>query len=215
MAETDEVKAGLSAILGRIKHMTTQELEAWEKRERERIARVRALHLPKDMRRAVLNRQFKDGRTVRREQAIRHLEDSGDLLTIVLYGPTGSGKSVAAARWLCFNENAGEDSTLWLPAPKLDSIPIWGPELGRAKAVDALVIDDLGYEKSKKGIDSAEAIIWDRHHNERPTVITTNLTSEEAEDRYNQRTIKRINQHGAWLLCNRVLRPDNSNRRTT
>jgi hypothetical protein len=75
-------------------------------------------------------------------------------------------------------------------------------EMDRLLKCRRLVLDDLGTEyMDEKGNFMAvlDEVIADRYANERPTLITTNLTVEEFRDRYKNRIADRIRDNGKFL----------------
>ena len=62
----------------------------------------------------------------------------------------------------------------------------------QCKRVPVLAIDDLGTEHASDFIQTAYQSIFDaRYENRRSTIITTNLTSDEIDERYTQRVMSR------------------------
>jgi DNA replication protein DnaC len=119
------------------------------------------------------------------------LEGKGVLL--LLHGNAGCGKSTAAA-WALSQRHGG----LWVNAPDLAR-----PATEEDDATDRelatvpfLVIDDLGIEYStdKKYAESRiNLALSKREANVLPTIITTNLSTEEFKARYGDRTASRLN----------------------
>ena len=65
---------------------------------------------------------------------------------------------------------------------------------------DLLILDDIGTELSNSFTNSAlYTVINERHLKRRPTIISTNLSLEELENRYSERIFSRISKDYAWL----------------
>jgi DNA replication protein DnaC len=117
---------------------------------------------------------------------------------LVLAGPTGVGKTYAAAaamirlwngRLWYFGRLAG---SLLDPRRRDDA-------LDSCRAESLLVLDDLGTEYVKEGglVQSfLDEIIWHREGNALPTIITTNLPGDQLADRLGPRIADRI--RGPW-----------------
>ena len=117
---------------------------------------------------------------------------------LVLGGPTGVGKTYAAAglmihawsgRLWYFGALAG---ALLDPARRVEA-------LSSCKADSLLVLDDLGTEYVKDGglVQSfLDEIIWHREGNCLPTVITTNLPGDDLAKRIGDRIADRL--RGPW-----------------
>lgn len=122
---------------------------------------------------------------------------------LVLCGPTGVGKSYAAAAALRRWHPPGSTFFYW---PELCASLLHpyshATALAAAFAPGLVVFDDLGAEYLKEGgilgahIDS---IIWRRHANILPTIITTNLTPEQLQQRFSDRIIDRLRHEWASI----------------
>lgn len=120
---------------------------------------------------------------------------------LLMIGGTGIGKTYAAIVGL----NAWpKNSKRFFPFPSL-----CGELLGelrvdtlrRAKEVGFAVFDDVGMEYKKDGglIQAfIDEIVWHREANLKPTIITTNLSWKEIEDRYSPRIVSRLG--GSWVM---------------
>ena len=119
--------------------------------------------------------------------------------TLILYGPTGSGKSLAAARW-CF-ERQGH----WLSAPRfaMDGFPQAAQTL-RQRSRGPLVVDDVGAEgtTSDVGTERIIALLNDRTAHAQVTVITTNLGPVHLKRALRQRWADRMEEDGEFHRCN-------------
>ena len=118
---------------------------------------------------------------------------------LVLSGPTGVGKSFAAVaalramaggrRFFYFPSLCGA----WLDGDRRKEA------LERAETTRTAVFDDFGTEYVKRGglLEALlDEVVWHREANDLPTIITTNLTSEELKGRLSDRIIDRL--RGGW-----------------
>lgn len=96
--------------------------------------------------------------------------------TLVVSGPNGRGKSVAAARW------AGRARAMFLVVTELEREGWTGGELAQmASASRALVLDNVGSERGRSR-DHVTALICERHDRGVPTLITTTLLYGKGPD---------------------------------
>lgn len=137
--------------------------------------------------------------------AVRKLSREGRCVSI-LSGGVGCGKSVAAAYML-----DGPSGGFVVRASALVRIGLFGEEAQalRHRAVTArvLVIDDLGTEPLDAkgyGLAAIYDVIEERHGEEMPTLITTNLDLAAFKARYGtgggERLIDRIREDGAFVV---------------
>ena len=132
---------------------------------------------------------------------------------LVLSADKGSGKSVAAGWWLrefgadgYKPKHDGDTYRRWWTGTDLAVLDWYG---GDAKAVSEmpgpLVIDDLGAEfTDAKGFfqQRLDALIDARYREYRPTLITTNLSARDFQQRYGQRVADRIREGGVFFEFN-------------
>jgi len=117
----------------------------------------------------------------------------GEGLLLVLSADAGRGKSTAAARGLALRPG------LWVHAPDLARPPIEGTSSEgldeRMASASLLVVDDVGTEHSPSGYAASrlQDVIVRRGHDERPTVLTTNLSPADFRARYGDRVASRLN----------------------
>lgn len=118
---------------------------------------------------------------------------------LLLIGRPGSGKTHLAVgilqKWI-----AGGRTGLFITAPELLQKIRNGFEDGKnesylsaAKAVELLVLDDLGSEKCTEwGTEQIFVLINHRYENNLPLILTTNLSVGELEDRFGERAVSRL-----------------------
>ena len=123
--------------------------------------------------------------------------------SIIMMGKTGLGKthlSLSVAKTVISNEKANF-GVVYAPAQKLVSnlerehFSGSGSDalLRKYTDCDLLIIDDLGAEFPSSFTTSAIGnLINERLYENRPTIISTNLTGKELADRYTERTASRI-----------------------
>ncbi|MGN6107262.1 MAG: hypothetical protein ACTHU0_19295 [Kofleriaceae bacterium] len=118
---------------------------------------------------------------------------------VVLSGPPGCGKTVAAC-WWAWQQN-------WPPqfvrATTFAATSRYSNDERRAWLnANALVLDDLGAEYSDaKGsfLVDLDELVDVYYSNRRQLVITTNCTSNDFQDRYGGRIYDRLRECGTWL----------------
>lgn len=124
---------------------------------------------------------------------------AGEGLLLVLGGNTGRGKSTAAAVALARRPG------LWVHAPDLSKPPVKKSgdddhdeetvRDGRMRNAPLLVLDEVGLEHSPGGYAASRitATISIREANNRPTLVTTNLSAEQFKEKYGDRIGSRLN----------------------
>ena len=120
----------------------------------------------------------------------RHWEETRENgLWLLIYGPTGTGKShLAAAAWNHLR-NTGIPACMVRVPDLLDAFrPSGGEDWERrermrvVQTVDCLVLDDLGTQKTTDWVtEIIYRIVEHRSNEELPTIITTNTTLEDLE----------------------------------
>lgn len=136
------------------------------------------------------------------------------LWCLVLSGPAGIGKSLAAAHWLWLcTEGAAPinyPSHRWYTAAQLCTLSSYDGEMSRLNTCGQLVIDDLGCEYIDRHghLNSRlDALIDTRYAQERKTLITTNLNAADFTERYGARVIDRLREGGRYVeISGRSLR---------
>jgi DNA replication protein DnaC len=176
------------------------ERENAERRERESVeAEKRRLEhalsrVPRKVRRVLEGELAQTGALAAAESF------DGEIL--VLSGPPGCGKTVAAGRWFVQQYDGGGE---FITASQLERVGRYGEELDKLGSVRCLVIDDLGNEYlDQKGSFASllDGLINERYSNERGTVIATNLSAEEFKQRYGERIADRIRGAGRFVSIN-------------
>lgn len=117
---------------------------------------------------------------------------------LVLAGPRGAGKTVAACALIA------RLGGFVLGAE--DMVRAWRNEHDearelrrRAMQVAFLVVDDIGRERDTEGGITAFQSLVDERQGARRTLVTTNLTRAELDDRYDPRTLERL-RHGGYIV---------------
>lgn len=131
---------------------------------------------------------------------------------LVLMGSTGVGKSVAAAAALhrCFQQGS---SVAWVEAAEVATSAggFNGQERAdKLKAVDVLVVDDVGTDQTNDwALGILRGILQHRHEEQLRTIITTNLNGSDFRAHVGQRVADRIRgECVAVNLDGRSMRPE-------
>lgn len=152
-------------------------------------------------------------------EALRAMTDAGG--SVLAIGDPGTGKTLAAIRWLIRPLYDLRDwylgGDVWLPKHRKPWPFLFRPakSLSRIaqydeKAVEPLfsaarlVVDDLGQEYLDKSgflVSLIDEIVSERHRRRLPTVMTANLTAEEFQQRYGKRVVDRIAGAGRLVVC--------------
>lgn len=134
----------------------------------------------------------------------------GLLRYLVLLGPPGRGKTVAAA-WALRHElktNNWNNSTtfgathpcLFVPASRLTRVSNFEAVdkqwVGELEKVRMLVLDDAGDEANAVGVQTLRDLLLHRERKARPTVVTSNLRAAAFGERYGQALMDRIRSVG-------------------
>lgn len=145
-------------------------------------------------------------------------------LVLVLVGPPGTGKSLAAASvFLSLRHRVtdptwdGVASTGWrwarpgvvVTAPRLSRMPRYGPgseELERLLSVPLLVLDDLGVETMPLG-DRLDELLDMRMGRRLRTVVTANMDGKSLAGAYGERMADRLRLGGGVVVAECV-RPE-------
>ena len=126
--------------------------------------------------------------------------------SILFTGETGVGKThlaVAIYRELIVQGKVVSENVKFVTAPELlleikktftdSSITTESDVIDRYSNADLLILDDLGSEKTTEfAIQSLYLVIDRRNRNMRPTIITTNLSLKEIEEKLDARIASRL-----------------------
>lgn len=141
--------------------------------------------------------------------ARQFVQEESQYLSLVLLGPPGCGKSVAAGfvladfvrqyRWGS-QPTGGNDRppAMWVAASDLTRVSAFGPEHGEwlrnMKACQMLVLDDAGDEATEAGKSGLANVLLARERALRETVLTANLRPETVRKRYGDAVADRFNR---------------------
>ncbi len=131
---------------------------------------------------------------------------------LTVTGPTGTGKSFAAASvlfeatrtrmervWREPGEWAKSGVGSWISAYRASTNR---DDFAAALACGFLVVDDLGEEVNTPGVKAAmKEVVSDRYNQNRPTIVTSNLSVLEIRDRYGDRMTERLVEGGMVVEC--------------
>jgi DNA replication protein DnaC len=121
---------------------------------------------------------------------------------VLLLGNVGSGKTHAAVALARMIHESGGSVMFRSALALIDELKPGGAEGAqeRALVVDLLLLDDLGYERHTDfAADRVSRVITDRYDQERPTIVTSNLSPEALEAEVGPRLWSRL-FHGALRL---------------
>ena len=124
-------------------------------------------------------------------------------LNLIINGPTGVGKSHIAVGILkyCYELKYSRNSVCYTTSFGLANkvLATWNnPDLNEDDVlkeyteIDILVIDDLGYDDSGKKAEIINKIIYRRHENQKSTIITSNLKTNQMLEYMDSRTSSRF-----------------------
>jgi hypothetical protein len=142
-------------------------------------------------------------------QAMRAVTE-GPTRLVVLLGPPGEGKSVAAGFALTHALELGRQG-LWRTGVQLaKELRSWDKAdvrvRHRAEQVDILVVDDLGLESARNPsvAPALAGLLLSRFEANRATIVTSNIRSpQELKQRYGAQVYDRLRTKGGLLfLCN-------------
>lgn len=121
----------------------------------------------------------------------------------LLLGPSGTGKTVTAARAGAAQVKYHTDTWVkWIRADELSRImSVRGgvDDIETLKLARVLVIDELGWERWPELVLE---VIGSRHDWERPMIVTCGLTLDEFIARYGEATARRISETGGGSIVN-------------
>ena len=200
--------------LERLRPRMVNEAEAarWEA-EQARLA-VERIGLPEDIRAAVASGLNSYGKPLRESEGDRWLADADAKRKrlVVLAGQPGTGKTLAASRWLVRHPGgryvaaakfaAGMVAAKW--SKRQDALY---DASERYRVAMALVLDDAGENETVEESAHIAELLRHRYDERLPTVVTTNLSSGAFVERYGDRIASRIAEHGGSVTLKTVLRP--------
>lgn len=184
-----------------VKHMRVVEEPPSDIR-RERLARaqewMRSAQVPVETIRSFSSFESRAVCSVASQWAAEHVarrrtrREIGRLI-LCLAGPSGVGKSVAAALIVGRCGYA-----IWLHAHDMQALnPVDRDRWADVSRCPLLVIDDLGVERMTDNVGSVlDALITRRFDAGKGTVITTNLRADQIRARYGDRIARRIEDCG-------------------
>lgn len=138
---------------------------------------------------------------------------------LLLLGKPGTGKTVAAIRWLLRPllelGNWVHDNGRWYPRRQFSGSFRTAKSLARVRQyeqrdlealfeVRRLVVDDMGQEfLDKSGFLASliDEVVTERHRRNRATVMTANLSVDLFLERYGDRVLDRVNGDGRVVIC--------------
>lgn len=122
---------------------------------------------------------------------------------LLLCGPTGVGKSYAAAAALRTWPQPGGQFLYWPDlCTRLLHHDSYQDAIATATAAALVVFDDFGAEYLKDGgllAAHLDSIIWRRHAYFLPTILTTNLTPDQLHQRFSDRILDRLSHEWASI----------------
>lgn len=156
---------------------------------------------------------------LRETDAVAAMGGNAKAAIVLLGGPPGTGKSVAAvhaahrAMVAAFAENpervreSPERVAIFVRAVTLARSSAYGAEaqslMGRLTSTRLLVLDDLGAEFQSPVWDMLLFEILDTRHGDMlPTVLTSNLGPADFAKRYGTRLLERIKEGGSAVFLN-------------
>ena len=120
----------------------------------------------------------------------------------VLSGPPGTGKTTAAIQLVLY-ELAADATPVFMTGPQFARAPRYGKERDDLLKAEALILDDLGAERTTEhfvaDVDELVDAFYQRHNT--TLIITTNCTAPQFRKRYGMRVVDRLAEAGTWISC--------------
>lgn len=203
--QTQMFLAKLEAIFGDAKLPTKEQVEREEAEERRaaNLLRIKPAITVDDVE-AIIHDKLGERPALRAARlwyltakGKRDSKDGRPMRFLVLLGPPGRGKTVAACAVLA------ETGGYYISAPELHRLAtsrhfVQRNRIDEMHVGSTVVVDDLGTEDADA---SMEACVWDmvnaRQTAGKLTVLTGNMNRAEFEQRYGERATRRIEHQGA------------------
>lgn len=171
-----------------------------EDTDRQRAAVLRCIGVP-----ARVRRQLPPTRQTEALDTVQRWCSTEGLWGLVLAGPVGVGKTVAAGWWLSEVSQGLDASPVltnrWWPATEIAALDYYGEDFQKLLRVPTLVLDDQGPEfADRAGMLSSkmDRLIDARYREELRTLVTTNLNAKQFAQRYDERIASRFRED-AWF----------------
>ena len=189
--------------------------EQLERDEQEALLPYRRRRIPGLIAKAILYKCDHRGLDLRRtrldDQLEFHLGSERQRLVLIL-GKVGTGKTMAACRWL-----AGVELGLYSTARHFcrlsGNMSDDRPDLRRHETAAALVLDEVGLE-DKKHRQRIEDLLHTRYEDDLPTVVIANMAPGEFLSAYGDRVDRRVWANGFKLNPTEVLCPGERKRQS-
>lgn len=204
----------LGAWLDRVRpHLVNEAASAAWEAEQARLV-IERIGLPEDVRAAATTGLDSRGEPLIESAADKALAraDAARKRLLVLTGAPGTGKTLAAARWLV--RHAGGRYVLASEFSRAMCQAEWSKRANdlydareRFRLASALVIDDAGENETPEKSAHLAELMRTRYDERRATVVTTNLGNKDFAERYGERVMTRLAEHGGSITLKTVLRP--------
>lgn len=192
-------------------------IEAAEIETRRRAKLIQDLGIPPRFRHKAQRldsfRTDTPGRRVAREQAERILQNDGEVMSLVLSGLVGTGKTHLQCALLHQYASMGWSALYVTQRDMIRMIrDTWR---GESHHTESQVLDRLIYDIDMLGIDEVGAgfgsdaervqffeIVDGRYREEQATILVTNLTQKELAKYVGERVYDRLKEDGIWVSFN-------------